>query len=151
MAALADGAPQHVFALSKMLGLKPQQINGLWQQMPPHIRGLLRQHDGQWRLVRPLAVFDEARVQQIAAASAAVKHKGRVSMLAKLHPKTTTAGKASKIRMDLDNCIKVACDALQGVLYDNDRQIERISIEIGGQVIGGALSVEVLAISEGVA
>ena len=67
LAALADGAPQHVFALSKMLGLKPQQINGLWQQMPPHIRGLLRQHDGQWRLVRPLAVFDEARVQQIAA------------------------------------------------------------------------------------
>lgn len=68
LAALADGAPQHVFALSKILGLKPQQINGLWQQMPPHIRGLLRQHDGQWRLVRPLAVFDEARVQQIAAA-----------------------------------------------------------------------------------
>ena len=68
LAALADGAPQHVFALSKMLGLKPQQINGLWQQMPPHIRGLLRQHDGQWRLVRPLAVFDEARVQQIATA-----------------------------------------------------------------------------------
>ena len=68
LAALADGAPQHVFALSKMLGLKPQQINGLWQQMPPHIRGLLRQHDGQWRLVRPLAVFDETRVQQIAAA-----------------------------------------------------------------------------------
>lgn len=68
LAALADGSPQHVFALSKALGVKPQQINGLWQQMPPHIRGLLRQHDGQWRLVRPLAVFDEVRVQQIAAA-----------------------------------------------------------------------------------
>mgnify|MGYP000579601958 FL=1 len=68
LAALADGTPQHVFALSKALGVKPQQINGLWQQMPPHIRGLLRQHDGQWRLVRPLAVFDEARVQQIATA-----------------------------------------------------------------------------------
>jgi crossover junction endodeoxyribonuclease RusA len=90
-------------------------------------------------------------VQQIAAASAAVKHKGRVSMLAKLHPKTTTAGKASKIRMDLDNCIKVACDALQGLLYDNDKQIERISIEIGCPVTGGALSVEVLPIVVGVA
>ena len=92
-----------------------------------------------------------AAVQQIAAASVAGKHAGRVSLLAKLHPKTTTAGKASKIRMDLDNCIKVACDALQGVLYDNDRQIERISIEIGPPTCGGALSVEVLAISEGVA
>ena len=41
--------------------------------------------------------------------------------------------------------------ALQGVLYDNDRQIERISIEIGLPTCGGALSVEVLAIAEGVA
>jgi crossover junction endodeoxyribonuclease RusA len=90
-----------------------------------------------------------AEVQQIAAASVAGKHNGRVSLLAKLHPKATKTGVASKTRMDLDNCIKVACDALQGVLYDNDRQIERISIEIGGQVIGGALSVEVLAIDEG--
>jgi crossover junction endodeoxyribonuclease RusA len=92
-----------------------------------------------------------AAVQQIAAASAAGKHKGRVSLLAKLHPKATKTGKASKTRMDLDNCIKVACDALQGVLYDNDRQIERILIEIGDPMCGGALSVEVLAITEGVA
>ena len=92
-----------------------------------------------------------AAVQQIAADAVAGKHKGRVALLAKLHPKRTMAGKASKARLDLDNCIKVACDALQGVLYDNDRQIERISIEIGGPVIGGALSVEVLAITEGVA
>jgi crossover junction endodeoxyribonuclease RusA len=89
-----------------------------------------------------------AAVQQIAAESVAGKLKGRVELLAKLHPKAAMAGKASKTRMDLDNCIKVACDALQGVLYDNDRQIERISIEIGGPVIGGALSVEVLEITE---
>ena len=90
-------------------------------------------------------------VHQIASASAAGKHKGRVALLAKLHPKRTISGKASKTRIDLDNCIKVACDALQGLLYDNDKQIERISIEIGCPVTGGALSVEVLAITEGVA
>jgi crossover junction endodeoxyribonuclease RusA len=90
-----------------------------------------------------------AAVQQIAAASVAGKHNGRVSLLAKLHPKATKTGVASKTRMDLDNCIKVACDALQGVLYDNDRQIERISIEIGAPMCGGALSVEVLAIADG--
>lgn len=89
-----------------------------------------------------------AAVQQIAAASVAGKHAGRVSLLAKLHPKTTKTGVASKTRMDLDNCIKVACDALQGVLYDNDRQIERISIEIGPPVCGGALSVEVLEVTK---
>lgn len=90
-----------------------------------------------------------AKVKRIAAASGAGKHHGRVSLTAKLHPKTTFGGKASKIRIDLDNCIKVACDALQGVLYDNDKQIERISIEIGDPMGGGALSVEVLAIVEG--
>ncbi|UOO77119.1 bifunctional biotin--[acetyl-CoA-carboxylase] ligase/type III pantothenate kinase [Neisseria sp. Dent CA1/247] len=67
LAALSDGLPQHVSALSKNIGLKPHQINCLWQQMPPHVRGLLRQHDGQWRLVRPLAVFDETRLQKIGA------------------------------------------------------------------------------------
>ncbi|MDO5638683.1 MAG: bifunctional biotin--[acetyl-CoA-carboxylase] ligase/type III pantothenate kinase [Neisseria sp.] len=67
LAALADGMPQHVFALSQLAGVKTQQINGLWQQMPPHIRGLLRQHDGQWRLVRPLAVLDEADARHIGA------------------------------------------------------------------------------------
>lgn len=67
LAALSDGLPQHVSALGRIAGVKPQQINGLWQQMPPHIRGLLRQHDGQWRLVRPLAVFDEAQLQRIGA------------------------------------------------------------------------------------
>lgn len=78
LAALADGMPQHVFALSQQAGVKPQQINGLWQQMPPHIRGLLRQHDGQWRLVRPLAVLDEADARHIGAKhgfQTALKHE----------------------------------------------------------------------------
>ncbi|MDO4640911.1 MAG: bifunctional biotin--[acetyl-CoA-carboxylase] ligase/type III pantothenate kinase [Neisseria sp.] len=66
LAALASGLPQHVFVLGRRVGVKPYQLNGLWQQMPPHIRGLLRQHDGQWRLVRPLAIFDEASLQQAA-------------------------------------------------------------------------------------
>lgn len=66
LAALSDGLPQHVSQLARVVGMKPQQLNGFWQQMPGHIRGLLRQHDGQWRLVRPLAVFDEESLQQMA-------------------------------------------------------------------------------------
>ncbi|WP_304672838.1 bifunctional biotin--[acetyl-CoA-carboxylase] ligase/type III pantothenate kinase [Neisseria blantyrii] len=58
LAELADGLPQHVSQLARVADMKPQQLNGFWQQMPAHIRGLLRQHDGYWRLVRPLAVFD---------------------------------------------------------------------------------------------
>ena len=66
LAALSDGLPQHVSQLARVGGMKPQQLNGFWQQMPGHIRGLLRQHDGQWRLVRPLAVFAEESLQQMA-------------------------------------------------------------------------------------
>ena len=66
LAALSDGLPQHVSQLAHVVGMKPQQLNGFWQQMPGHIRGLLRQHDGQWRLVRPLAVFAEESLQQMA-------------------------------------------------------------------------------------
>lgn len=66
LAALSDGLPQHVSQLARAAGMKPQQLNGFWQQMPGHIRGLLRQHDGQWRLVRPLAVFAEESLRQMA-------------------------------------------------------------------------------------
>lgn len=66
LAALSDGLPQHVSQLARAAGMKPQQLNGFWQQMPGHIRGLLRQHDGQWRLVRPLAVFAEESLQRMA-------------------------------------------------------------------------------------
>ena len=58
LAELAGGLPQHVSQLARVADMKPQQLNGFWQQMPAHIRGLLRQHDGYWRLVRPLAVFN---------------------------------------------------------------------------------------------
>ncbi|STZ75527.1 bifunctional biotin--[acetyl-CoA-carboxylase] ligase/type III pantothenate kinase [Bergeriella denitrificans] len=67
LSALSDGLPHHVSRLARLAGVKPQQLNGFWQQMPPHIRGLLRQHDGQWRLIRPLALFDEDGLAQIGA------------------------------------------------------------------------------------
>ena len=50
LAALADGRPHHVTELARRIGRKPPQLNALWQQVPPHIRGLLRQQDGRWRL-----------------------------------------------------------------------------------------------------
>ena len=78
LAALADGLPQHVSQLARLAGVKPQQLNGFWQQIPPHIRGLLRQHDGQWRLVRPLALFERQALAEIGKASGfqtALKHE----------------------------------------------------------------------------
>nr|WP_101125293.1 bifunctional biotin--[acetyl-CoA-carboxylase] ligase/type III pantothenate kinase [Neisseria meningitidis] len=78
LAELADGLPQHVSQLARMADMKPQQLNGFWQQMPAHIRGLLRQHDGYWRLVRPLAVFDAEGLRELGERSGfqtALKHE----------------------------------------------------------------------------
>ena len=44
-------------------------------------------------------------------------------------------------RLDLGNCEKVAGDALQGIAYENDRQIVRLHMEVGEPTEGGALEV----------
>ena len=67
--------------------------------------------------------------------------EGPVRVCATLHPKRTKKGEASKTRLDLDNCVKVLLDALQGVAYDNDRQVEDLRILLGGPVEGGGISV----------
>ncbi|MDO4433474.1 MAG: biotin--[acetyl-CoA-carboxylase] ligase [Alysiella sp.] len=56
---LADGRTHHVTELANAVGLPTHRLNALWQQTPPHIRGLLRQRDGMWHLVRPLAWLPE--------------------------------------------------------------------------------------------
>lgn len=66
-----------------------------------------------------------------------------VQLTATLHPKTTKKGAASNTRLDLDNCVKVACDALQGTLYANDKQIVRLVLEVGKPLPTGGLSLEV--------
>jgi len=75
--------------------------------------------------------------------------KGAVRVCATLHPKRTKNGEASKTRLDLDNCVKVLLDALQGVAFDNDRQIEDLRILLGGPVEGGGISVTLESIAEG--
>ena len=78
LAELAGGLPQHVSQLARMADMRPHQLNGFWQQMPSHIRGLLRQHDGYWRLVRPLAVFNAENLRILGEKSGfqtALKHE----------------------------------------------------------------------------
>lgn len=68
---------------------------------------------------------------------------GGVSVELRLHPRMTKTGGASKSRIDLDNCIKVAIDAMNRIAYWDDSQIVRIVAEIAHPVAGGALSVRV--------
>lgn len=67
---------------------------------------------------------------------------GPVSVAIVLHPKTNKDGSASARRLDLDNCIKVALDALNGIAYADDAQVVRLRAEIGEAVQRGALGLE---------
>ncbi len=64
---------------------------------------------------------------------------GGVSVELELLPKATISGAASAVILDLDNCIKVALDAVQGVAYANDRQVREIVARYGGPVEAGGL------------
>lgn len=67
---------------------------------------------------------------------------GFVSMTIILHPKMKKNGRASDTRLDLDNCIKVALDSMNGIMYKDDKQIVRIVAEVGLPMDGGGLSIE---------
>ena len=66
---------------------------------------------------------------------------GPVSLVVILHPKITEKGAASKTVIDLDNCLKVAIDALQSVAFSNDRQVKEIAISYGTAMKDGGLTV----------
>jgi crossover junction endodeoxyribonuclease RusA len=71
---------------------------------------------------------------------------GPVQVCVILHPKKPKRpGKGEVRSIDLDNALKAALDALQGIAYTNDRQIQRIVATRGEPVPSGALSVEVSA------
>ncbi|MDK4684173.1 biotin--[acetyl-CoA-carboxylase] ligase [Kingella negevensis] len=63
LATLADTQPHHITELAKQLGCLPQQLNMIWQQVPNHLRPLLRQRDGYWQLSRPIAMLPENHSQ----------------------------------------------------------------------------------------
>lgn len=68
---------------------------------------------------------------------------GDVELYVIMHPRLTTKGKASKTRLDLDGCLKATCDALNGVMYADDKQITRLVAEIGDPLQDGGVSVQV--------
>jgi crossover junction endodeoxyribonuclease RusA len=68
---------------------------------------------------------------------------GPVSVIIELRPKMTIAGNASKTVIDLDNCLKATLDALQGIVFLNDKQVKRIYLYYGEPVESGALLVTI--------
>lgn len=85
-----------------------------------------------WKTFRNRQVLSkEAKLYKLCVSHAAEKAGFRPSekdviLFVSLVPKMNKDGTASKVILDLDNCLKVAVDALQGVVYHNDNQVKFI-------------------------
>lgn len=97
---------------------------------------------GSYRTSEANAYRRQAQLMAMAAGMRQ-RHFGPVEIRATLHPKLTKKGVASEVRIDLDNCLKVALDALQGIAFENDKQVTRIVLEVGEPLDIGGLTVEV--------
>jgi len=117
-----------------------REMTALWLPYPPSANRYLRH---ALRRTYRTAAANEYRkvVAREAMIFKAPLLRGPVSVEVTLHPKTTNTGHASKTCLDLDNCMKVAFDAIQGVLYANDKQIARLQASYGLPVAGGGLEI----------
>jgi crossover junction endodeoxyribonuclease RusA len=70
-------------------------------------------------------------------------YAGDVEVTIQLLPKLTAAGIASKVCIDLDNCLKVLLDAIQGTCIEDDKQVKRIAAAYGEPIKDGGVIVTV--------
>jgi crossover junction endodeoxyribonuclease RusA len=102
-----------------------------------------------WRHVGHKVVRSAAAKQYCGAIAVMAMREGfrptseAVEVGIRLLPKLTKKGQASEICLDLSNAWKVAEDALQGLLFENDRQVRRIEADFGDPVESGGLIVAV--------
>lgn len=104
-----------------------------------------------WRIFRNRAVLsaEATEYKRVAKGTAiccgvnAPSSDDLLSVVVVLHPKQKRDGTASKTVIDLDNCLKVALDSLQGTVYENDRQIVEIHAAYGEPKDGGGLTVSI--------
>jgi len=70
----------------------------------------------------------------------AVKIECDVCVLLVLHPRANKNGSASKSVIDLGNAEKCTIDAMQGVLFDDDKQIKMMMMRYGEPKEGGGVT-----------
>lgn len=103
-----------------------------------------------WRIFRGMAVKSAEACQyktgvQAVAMEAGFREplSGAIHVEMTYHPKKPKTYKGGPVRsFDLDNTLKVAIDALNGIAWHDDKQITFLAIRKGEPVDGGALIVE---------
>ena len=112
----------------------------------PISSNLYWRHSGKFVYVSKRALEYRKSVAAICYAYGAKMMEGKVALFVELCPKARKVDTGKPIRViDLDNCLKVMCDALQGIAFTNDSQIHAISAKYGEPVPGGALNIKVVS------
>lgn len=146
-------------------GLEQSKLNVVRQERPVRARLELPYPISSNRYWRSFAYIDRVtkKPRSVTAPSDEAKaYKEHVGWIAKaagfktpttklieitsiqLCPRTNKDGSASGTVLDLGNCWKVVEDALQGIVYVNDRQIKRIrNVEYGPPSSEGGLIIEI--------
>jgi crossover junction endodeoxyribonuclease RusA len=78
----------------------------------------------------------------------AVKIDGDVCVLLVLHPRANKNGSASKSVLDLGNAEKCTIDAMQGALFDDDKQVKMMLMRYGKPKEGGGVTLLVAPMDE---
>lgn len=124
---------------------------------PPSMNRYWRNFRGRTVLSRDAVAYKE-EVQQIAIETGVKPVSGCAMVYFTLHPPLPKDWKKraakdpdnwimSVRRIDLDNALKVVFDALQGICYDDDRQIIHIQANLGQPVQDGGLTAVVVPLA----
>lgn len=69
--------------------------------------------------------------------------KDNIRMEVAIHPKLTISGLPSKVLIDIDAPLKKLFDSLEGLVYENDKQIKKLYVYYAEPIINGGLTVNI--------
>lgn len=118
---------------------------------PPSTNRYWRNWRGRMVIAKEAREY-KARVAEHAALDDVRTIDGWISLRLYLRPKARKTERHqepdSHRVLDIDNACKIALDALQGVLYADDKQVVRISVELRRPCAGGALEVVAIPVAQ---
>lgn len=106
---------------------------------PPSVNRMWRNYGG--RVVKSAEARDYQHAVQVAATAAGIEPlDGRIAWDLTIHPRQPKKPTGARVRcMDVSNALKIAEDALNGIAWIDDSQVDAIAARRGPPIEGGAL------------